>query len=156
MARFPDSGEHVVSRVLSSASACRVLKLVVTGKELELELEPNLENELLGLEESRVVDVSEELTAIQSEKEKETAQVGFDTAALVDGLGLEPQQAGAEPSSAGTAKVDRENGLVLVAEVIRGFSDALSPARKTLFERMLREGGELMIEERKSSPGHGA
>jgi hypothetical protein len=38
---------------------------------------------------------------------------------------------------------------VLIAEVLQGFPEQLSPARKTLLETTLTEGGELIIEDRK-------
>ncbi|KAL0933827.1 GTP binding protein [Colletotrichum truncatum] len=70
-----------------------------------------------------------------------------DSTALVDGLGLEPQQA--DPSqAAGMKKVDRENGLVMVSELVKNHADELPPVRRAAFEEMLRQGGELLVDEK--------
>ncbi|KAK1675445.1 GTP binding protein [Colletotrichum godetiae] len=72
---------------------------------------------------------------------------GGDNAAMVEGLGLEPQQA--DPSqAAGMKKVDRENGLVMVSELVRRHADELPAVRRAAFEEMLKEGGELMADEK--------
>ncbi|OLN97800.1 Rap1 GTPase-GDP dissociation stimulator 1 [Colletotrichum chlorophyti] len=68
-------------------------------------------------------------------------------AALVDGLGLEPQQADPK-QAAGMKKVDRENGLVMVSELVRKHADELPAARRAAFEEMMREGGELLVDEK--------
>jgi hypothetical protein len=133
MARSVDGGRLAV-RVLDDAEACRALVHAVTGKEAS--------DDDLGV--GRV----EEVVEPGEEKGKEVAP-SVDTG-LVDGLGLEPQQADAK-QSAKMARVDRENGLVLVAEITRGFSDELSPARKKLFKGILSQGGEMILEERKIS-----
>ncbi|KAI2607705.1 ARM repeat-containing protein [Hypoxylon fragiforme] len=57
---------------------------------------------------------------------------------------LEPQQA--DPAKAATmVKVDRENGLVLIAELLKQCSSDLPAATKATFERILRTGGELVL-----------
>lgn len=121
MGRSVDGG-RVVVEVLEIAGAARALAMAVVGRDVS--------GEELGEDESTGT---------------EEAKTEVDTG-LIDGLGLEPQ--GEAKPSAGMAKVDRENGLVLVAEVLRGFSEDLSPDRKRLFERLLSAGGELMLAER--------
>ncbi|KAK1515887.1 GTP binding protein [Colletotrichum costaricense] len=72
---------------------------------------------------------------------------GGDNAAMVEGLGLEPQQA--DPSqAAGMKKVDRENGLVMVSELVKRHAAELPAVRRAAFEEMLKEGGELMADEK--------
>ncbi|GJD01277.1 GTP binding protein [Colletotrichum higginsianum] len=72
---------------------------------------------------------------------------GGSNAAMVEGLGLEPQQA--DPSqAAGMKKVDRENGLVMVTELVKKHADELPAARRAAFEDMLREGGEMLVDEK--------
>ncbi|KAK0644196.1 hypothetical protein B0T16DRAFT_447920 [Cercophora newfieldiana] len=134
LARSEDGGKLAVRVLEESTEACRALVQAVTGREAT--------DEELGVAgEARVVEVVEE-----TEKAKESAAAV--NTGLVDGLGLEPQQADVK-QTAGMTKIDRENGLVLVAEIIRGFLDELSPARKGVLENLLREGGELILEERK-------
>ncbi|WQF86621.1 Putative armadillo-like helical, Rap1 GTPase-GDP dissociation stimulator 1 [Colletotrichum destructivum] len=72
---------------------------------------------------------------------------GGSNAAMVEGLGLEPQQA--DPSqAAGMKKVDRENGLVMVTELVKNHADELPAGRRAAFEDMLREGSEMLVDEK--------
>ncbi|KAK1981834.1 GTP binding protein [Colletotrichum cereale] len=72
---------------------------------------------------------------------------GGGNAPMVEGLGLEPQQA--DPSqAAGMKKVDRENGLVMVSELVKNHADELPPSRRAAFEEMLKEGGEMLVDEK--------
>ncbi|KAI1089706.1 ARM repeat-containing protein [Rostrohypoxylon terebratum] len=66
----------------------------------------------------------------------------------LNGLGqLEPQQV--DPAKAATmSKVDRENGLVLVAELLKRCPEGLPPVAKNAFGRMLKTGGELVLREK--------
>lgn len=86
--------------------------------------------------------------AVQAGSSSEAAVVGGEgnSMALVDGLGLEPQAA--DPSqAAGMKKVDRENGLVMVSELVR-HAEELPAVRRAAFEEMLREGGEMLAGEK--------
>ncbi|KAI5856677.1 ARM repeat-containing protein [Durotheca rogersii] len=71
-----------------------------------------------------------------------------DLSAAIGGLGpLEPQQA--DPArAAAMAKVDRENGLVLVAELLKRCPDELSPASRDTLSRILAAGGSLVLGDR--------
>ncbi|KAJ3943944.1 hypothetical protein N0V92_013646, partial [Colletotrichum tropicale] len=87
--------------------------------------------------------------AVQAGSSSEAAVVGGEgnSMALVDGLGLEPQAA--DPSqAAGMKKVDRENGLVMVSELVRRHAEELPAVRRAAFEEMLREGGEMLAGEK--------
>lgn len=79
---------------------------------------------------------------------------GPDAMAVVDGLGLEPQQADPH-AAAGMARVDRENGLVLVSELVRHCAGELPASRRSALEDMIREGGELVLEDRNSDSSEG-
>jgi hypothetical protein len=79
---------------------------------------------------------------------------GTDAMAVVDGLGLEPQQADPQ-AAAGMARVDRENGLVLVSELVRHCGNELPASRRAALEVMIREGGELVLEDRNSDSSEG-
>ncbi|KAI2617854.1 ARM repeat-containing protein [Hypoxylon sp. NC1633] len=67
--------------------------------------------------------------------------------AMLSGLGqlqLEPRQA--DPGQAATmARVDRENALVLVSELLRRCPDELAPAARGTLSRVLRRGGEMIL-----------
>ncbi|KAK1990028.1 GTP binding protein [Colletotrichum falcatum] len=72
---------------------------------------------------------------------------GGSASSVVEGLGLEPQQA--DPSqAAGMKKVDRENGLVMVSELVKNHADELPASRRAAFEEMLKEGGEMLVGEK--------
>ncbi|KAI1373181.1 ARM repeat-containing protein [Hypoxylon crocopeplum] len=66
----------------------------------------------------------------------------------IGGLGqLEPQQV--DPTKAATmTKVDRENGLVLIAELLKRCPDELSPTARNMFVQILKAGGELVLGDR--------
>ncbi|KAK4233502.1 hypothetical protein C8A03DRAFT_47971 [Achaetomium macrosporum] len=70
-----------------------------------------------------------------------------DVGVSVEKLSLEPQlvdqQAQTKQPAARVAKMDRENGMVLIAELLRRFPDKLSALRKPL-EAVLNKGGELL------------
>lgn len=68
-----------------------------------------------------------------------------DLSAIGSALGqLEPQQV--DPAKTATmAKVDRENGLVLIAELLKRYPNDLNPSAKSTFSRILKAGGELVL-----------
>lgn len=67
----------------------------------------------------------------------------------IEGLGLEPRQASVDPAAkAGMGRIDRENGLVLVAELLRQDASGLPPGRRSEFEEILKTGGEMVVGER--------
>ncbi|GKT93829.1 LOW QUALITY PROTEIN: GTP binding protein [Colletotrichum tofieldiae] len=69
---------------------------------------------------------------------------GGGNAAMVEGLGLEPQQA--DPSqAAGMKKVDRENGLVMVSELVKKHADELPVGRRAAD---VEGGGEMLVDEK--------
>lgn len=78
--------------------------------------------------------------------------VGLEGLGLGQGLGdLQPRQV--DPAArAGMARVDRENALCLVAELVRDGTGELDQARRAIYERLLATGGELVL----NSRGEGA
>ncbi|KAI1408696.1 ARM repeat-containing protein [Hypoxylon sp. FL1857] len=70
---------------------------------------------------------------------------GLDLTAINSGLGqLEPQQVDPTKAAAMT-KVDRENGLVLITELLNLCSDELPPGVRNTFSRISKTGGELLL-----------
>lgn len=66
---------------------------------------------------------------------------------MVQGLGLEPRQA--DPArSAGLRRVDRENGLVLVAEMLKQQGATMPSFQRNAFEEILAGGSEMVLGER--------
>jgi len=130
MARSTEGG-RVVIKVLEPAEVVKVLAKAVVGRDLS--------SEELGEEIEASASVEE---GVDVDQEAKTVTPTVDTG-LIDGLGLEPQ--GEAKALAGMERIDRENGLVLVAEVVKGFSEHLAPHRRRLLERLLSEGGELVL-----------
>ena len=69
---------------------------------------------------------------------------------VIAGLGLEPQQTSSlDPAQAASmTRIDRENGLVLVAELLKQDASVLPQFRRSVLEEMLKTGGEMVISER--------
>ncbi|KZL64433.1 GTP binding protein [Colletotrichum tofieldiae] len=128
MCRAKD-GADVVIRTLQVAGAFEALTEAITGRTFSGE-------EAQGGK------------AIEAPADAGQAVVsGGGNAAMVEGLGLEPQQA--DPSqAAGMKKVDRENGLVMVSELVKKHADELPVGRRAAFEEMLKEGGEMLVDEK--------
>jgi len=141
LAKSATDGGKLAVRVLESPEACRVLVDAVAGRAMS-------DEEWEVVEGGRVTEVDEG----EEGKDSTAAAVPAFATGLVDGLGIEPQQADAK-QAAGIAKIDRENGLVLGAEIIRGFSGELAPRRRMLLEQVLSEGGKLVLEDRKAGQG---
>ncbi|KAF3761649.1 ARM repeat-containing protein, partial [Cryphonectria parasitica EP155] len=116
MCRAPD-GARVVQTALQSFEACRALVESVTGRDM--------------------ADGHDLLLAASSSPPAEGQEDGL-------GLGsLEPQQVDAA-TQANMARIDRENGLCMVAELLKNHSHDLLPLRKNIYEQLLLTGGELV------------
>ncbi|EEY23422.1 conserved hypothetical protein [Verticillium alfalfae VaMs.102] len=121
MARSED-GAGVVSKVLAVPGAWEALVECITGRR---------EGEERSVE---TAGTGGEVT------------ISTDAASVVDGL--QPQQV--DPQQAeGMARVDRENGLVLVSELVKHAGEDFPAARRAALGEMLKEGGELVAEGRK-------
>ncbi|KAH0420175.1 GTP binding protein [Colletotrichum camelliae] len=126
-------GAGVVIRALQVPGAFEALTEAITGRTFSGE---DVEGKMPA-------------AAVQAGSSSEAAVVGGEgnSTALVDGLGLEPQAT--DPSqAAGMKKVDRENGLVMVSELVRRHAEELPAVRRAAFEEMLREGGEMLADEK--------
>lgn len=75
--------------------------------------------------------------------------VGLDDLSAIGGAlsQLEPQQVDLA-KTATMIKVNRENGLVLIAELLRQYPDELTPSARGTFNRILMAGGELVLGDR--------
>ncbi|KAK0744268.1 hypothetical protein B0T21DRAFT_447536 [Apiosordaria backusii] len=134
--QYPEGSNMALKVVEDTSSGEGVLKALVravTGEE-------GLVGEYLDTTFNKVEEIEEE------QGEKETKEV----TELVQGLGLEPQQADtqAQKQPERMVKVDRENALVLMAMLLGKFKEELSPARRRLVEAALEKGGELVVKDR--------
>jgi hypothetical protein len=143
MSHAPD-GARVVVRALTPMGACRALVEAVSGRDMV----DGTDLRLLASAGGGPDD--DGFAAVGSSSNSQVASSSGATVGLgdaLDGLGLEPQQA--DPAQvAGMAKIDRENGLVMIAEILKNYADFLPPFRRTVFEELLRTGGELVLHER--------
>lgn len=138
LARSTDGGASVVMRVLNEGTeTVKKLAVAITGSE---DVAAGLEGEC-G-DSGRIEEVKDE----KEEEEDKPAEV----TSIMEGLNLNPQQAETKPSAAAAAK-DRENGLVLVAEILRAHSSELKGPRKGVFEEILKKGTELLQNDRKGN-----
>lgn len=139
LARSTDGGASVVLRVLNEGTeAVKKLAVAVTGSE---EVAAGLEGE--SGDSGRIKEVKDEKEEAKEDKPAEVTSI-------MEGLNLNPQQAETKPSAAATAK-DRENGLVLVAEILKAHSSELKGPRKGVFEEILKKGTELLQNDRKGN-----
>lgn len=132
MSRDSD-GARVAMEVLASIEACRTLFEAITGRDM--------------------LDGHELLAAAGPADLQQLQQRGGERGASgetdpLGGLGLEPQQA--DPAhSASMAVADRENCLVLAAEVLRQYGQYVPLFKKNILEEALAEGGKQVLQERK-------
>ncbi|KAK3942673.1 hypothetical protein QBC46DRAFT_425822 [Diplogelasinospora grovesii] len=163
-------GARMVLRALQPFEACRALVEAVTGRDMFDG------TRLAGVEGEGEAEFAAALTTTATTAKDSTGGEGDNSnkaaaaaAAAENDLltelglqGLQPQQVDPKGGPGGGslntgmgAKVDRENGLVLVAEILRNFPDYMPPFRRNLFEEMLAKGGELVLHERKQDIDHG-
>ncbi|ESZ97480.1 hypothetical protein SBOR_2169 [Sclerotinia borealis F-4128] len=75
-------------------------------------------------------------------------------------LGIEPQSPEPEPvqphaQAAEMARIDRENALVLVSELLKNRGNDMAVMRRAVFEDLLKGGGELVMSSREGMEGNG-
>lgn len=152
MCRSPD-GARVVQSVLQSFEACRALVESITGRDmadghdllLAASSSPSAEGQEDGPGNARVNPHAGD------------AGVSGGVATLgIEGLGLgslEPQSV--DPATqANMARIDRENGLCMVAELVRSHKEDLLPLRRNIYEQLLHTGGELVLHSRAETGGN--
>ena len=160
MSRSTD-GAQLVMRCLQPFEACRALVEGVSGRDLieghRLAGGASLlsDDELLAMTDSTGAPVSLPPAPVsQNSALLQTTGTCTTTAPPpaaggtgIDGLGLEPQQA--DPAQvASMARIDRENGLVLIAEIMKNYAHFLPPFRRGVFEQLLQTGGALVLSAR--------
>ncbi|KAJ4417157.1 hypothetical protein N0V82_006357 [Gnomoniopsis sp. IMI 355080] len=147
MTRAPD-GARVVQSALQSFEACRALVESITGRDMA-----DGHDLLLAASSSPPAEGQEDgpLRVRDGQQQQGQASLG------IEGLGLgslEPQQVDAA-TQANMARIDRENGLCMVAELVRNHAGDLLPLRKNIYEQLLLTGGELVLHARESGGGGG-
>ncbi|KAM0142630.1 hypothetical protein ACHAP3_001736 [Botrytis cinerea] len=131
MARYPDSAQ-CISDMMQDVTVFQPLVEMLTGKPL-LEYKPTT-------------------TANTSPSNPQSESSGT--------LSLEPQTPDPEPvqphaQAAEMARLDRENALVLVSELLKNRGKEMAVMRRTLFEDLLKGGGELVMSYRQAKEENG-
>ncbi|KAI0175128.1 armadillo-type protein [Pestalotiopsis sp. NC0098] len=143
MSRSPP-GADVAATCLQHVELLRSLTQTVTGEDMLA----GKEAELLAAEgalHGAAVTGSENLIAGSSHEDAGMPDI---SSLGVGGVNLEPQQADPAKQKAGMARVDRENGLVLIAELLRRCPDKLRLLPQDTFREILRAGGEQVLTDR--------
>lgn len=142
MCRSPD-GAKVVQNALQSFEACRALVESITGRDMADG------HDLLVAASSSPAAEGQEDGAGNARVNPHAGDTGL-AGIGIEGLGLgslEPQSV--DPATqANMARIDRENGLCMIAELIRSHKDDLLPLRRNIYEQLLQTGGELVLHSR--------
>lgn len=149
MTRAPD-GARVVQAALQSFEACRALVESITGRDMA-----DGHDLLLAASSSPPAEGQEDGPLRVRDGHQGQGQGQGQASLGIEGLGLgslEPQQVDAA-TQASMARIDRENGLCMVAELVRNHASDLLPLRKNIYEQLLLTGGELVLHARESGSG---
>ncbi|KAK9419627.1 putative UNC-45/Cro1/She4 central domain-containing protein [Seiridium unicorne] len=146
MSRSPP-GAEVVATCLQNIELLRALLQTVTGRDMLV----GREVEMLAAGDapygSAAIGHSHTQDLVAGSVQDETGVPGIPG-------GLEPQQV--DPAKkAGMARVDRENGLVLIAELLRRCPDKLSVLPLETFQEILKTGGEQVLSDREGKTDAG-
>lgn len=174
MCRSPD-GATVVQAALQSFEACRALVESVTGRDmadghdllLAASSSPPADGQEDGRGDGRVnpsggADGADHNNNNSNNSNNHLARRASTTSGAatlgIEGLGLgalEPQQV--DPATqASMARIDRENGLCMVAELVRNHAADLLPLRRNIYEQLLLTGGELVLHARDEAAAAGS
>lgn len=138
------AGARLAHAALGPAGACRALVEAVTGRRDVSDGDDLLlaaSSDGSGGAGGTVEDVLSNSVggAAPQQQQQQMEDLGLED--------LQPQQV--DPAAqAGMARVDRENGLCLVAQLVRDGAGEVDPARREIYERLLVTGGELILNSR--------
>ncbi|KAM0816879.1 putative UNC-45/Cro1/She4 central domain-containing protein [Seiridium cardinale] len=139
MSRSPP-GAEVVATCLQNIELLRALLQTVTGRDMLAGREVEIVAAGGAPHGSTAIGNSHTQDLVAGSVQDETGVPGIPG-------GLEPQQV--DPAKkAGMARVDRENGLVLIAELLRRCPDKLSVLPLETFQEILKTGGEQVLSDR--------
>ncbi len=150
-----DDGARLVLRALQPYETCRALVEAVSGRDM-------IDGHHLYAPKDAVSspDDGDEFAAAIQRRLQQQQQQQEGTAEVPVGSIDEPrpQQSDDGPrrrglgGNSGMARIDRENGLVLISQLLSNYSDYIQPFRRSTFEQLLQTGGELVLFERARDP----
>jgi hypothetical protein len=163
MARYPE-GAKCISDLLHDVAVFRPLVEMLTGKDL-VEYVPN---DAMGA--SPLTSNSASSPTSSSSNSNSISSVGptssFTSSSLAPSssssvasasnlLTLSPESPQPHAQAAEMARIDRENALVLISEMLKNRGPEMALMRRTLFEDLLKGGSEIVLSYREASKGWG-
>lgn len=139
MARFPE-GAQCISDLMQDVAVFQPLVEMLTGKKI-VDIQPNLA--------SSSSPGSETSTAIASPAS------GTGSSSTFNFEGRSPESVAPHAQAAEMARIDRENALVLVSELLKNRGSDMAVMRRALFEDLLKGGTEIMLTYKEAKPLQG-
>ena len=137
MARFPE-GAQCISDLMHDVAVFQPLVEMLTGKKI-IDYPP-----------SSSTPGSETPTTIAS-----PSGSGTGSTSTFNFEGRSPESVQPHAQAAEMARIDRENALVLVSELLKNRGKDMAVMRRTLFEDLLRGGTEIMLSYKEATPMQG-
>lgn len=147
MARYPE-GAKCISDLLHDAAVFRPLVEMLTGKDL-VDYVPNT----VGA--SPLTANSSSPTSSNSTTIAQSSASSLSTPDPNQLLGLSPETPQPHAQAAEMARIDRENAVVLINEMLKNRGPEMAVMRRTLFEDLLRGGTEIVMSYREAKPLRG-
>ncbi|KAI1347331.1 armadillo-type protein [Xylaria sp. FL0043] len=154
MARTPEGAHAIAQAITHSAELVGVIAEVIRGEQpptptsalASLPLPSSSSSSLSPASPQTPSSPSHEITRLTASLEAQAPAPPPPPTTTTEGSGTQKK-------SKSTHDVDRENALVLVAELLRRCSKELPEASKHEFETLLREGGQRLLCERSAAVG---
>lgn len=141
MARYPE-GAQCISDLMHDVAVFQPLVEMLTGKSI-MDYKPNL---------------SASPSSSSPGQSSASPPTAFSSAGPSPGLtfdGHTPESVQPNAQVAEMARVDRENALVLVSELLKNRGEQMAVMRRTLFEDLLKGGGEIVMSYQEAAPTWG-
>ena len=140
MARFPE-GAQCISDLMHDVVVFQPLVEMLTGKKITD----------YPFQASNFSPGSETSTAVTSP----ASGTGSSSTTAFNFEGRSPESVQPHAQAAEMARIDRENALVLVSELLKNRGKDMAVMRRTLFEDLLKGGTEIMMSYKEAIPLHG-
>ena len=140
MARFPE-GAQCISDLMQDVAVFQPLVEMLTGKKIgDIQSQSGPSSLSPG---------SDTSTAIASPAS------GTASSSTFDFEGRSPESVQPHAQAAEMARIDRENALVLISELLKNRGKDMAVMRRTLFEDLLKGGTEIMMTYKEAKPLQG-
>ncbi|KAL6892895.1 hypothetical protein HDV57DRAFT_483284 [Trichoderma longibrachiatum] len=131
-------GGRVIVELLQIHGAMTALIKAITGRDTPL---------------SETASSTTTTTAIEQQADEASVVVASDgqIASMAEGLGLQPQQADPRQKES-MVRVDRENALVMLTELLRSWGSRLPGLRVSILQDLVKEGTEIVAAQKAAAP----